>query len=364
MTNGSQQSALRASRLSVGYRRKRETAKVILSGLDLQLRQGEFTCLLGPNGAGKSTLMRVLSGVDQPLEGGIWIGDDALDKLAPQDRARRISVVLTEAMPMGVITGRSIAALGRHPHTNWAGTLTARDRERVEWALEAVGATALADRQVSELSDGERQKIMLARALAQEASLMLLDEPTAYLDLPRRVELMQLLRDLTRREGLSILLSTHDLDLGLRSADRLWLVDASGRLHSGVPEELALDGSLASTFASKTLDWDEEQGSFRMHREPCARVRLEGEGAVEVWTRRALMRIGYGLAEREEEVAIAVWAWKHNGQPVWKAQPRGEESRSFNRLSELLGWMLNPDRYRNGKLDPHRQTGENGDHAL
>lgn len=332
--------ALQARGLSIGYRNKGEPERAIASGLDLALEAGRFACLLGPNGVGKSTLIRVLAGMQKPLAGSVRLAGRALEEMSPKEKARAVSVVLTDALPVGLFTARSLVALGRHPHTNWAGSLGERDRERIGWAMRAVDADTLADRQIAELSDGERQKVMIARALAQEAKVMLLDEPTAYLDLPRRVDLMRTLRDLARREGLSILLSTHDLDLALRCADELWLFGQDGRVTTGIPEELALDGSLAATFRSDELDWDNELGSFRMHREPCDLVFLEGSGPAAIWTGRALMRLGFGLAETPAESKFSI---RIEGAS-WIVS--SEEARHrFERLSELVAWIGDPARY-------------------
>ncbi len=329
------ESCLRTSALSIGYKVKGQADRVVASRLDLALQPGVFVCLLGPNGVGKSTLIRALAGMEKPLAGCIEISGANILKLTPRERARQVSVVLTESLPAGMFTARSIVALGRHPHTNWTGGLGRRDRERIDWALQAVGAEDLAERQVSELSDGERQKIMVARALTQEASIMLLDEPTAYLDLPRRVELMRTLRDLTRREGLSVLLSTHDLDLALRSADALWLFSESGTLVKGMPEELALDGSLEAAFALDTLDWDVEQGGFRLHREPKLYASLEGRGPAYAWTRRALGRIGYGLSESGNESKLRIRIYDEGGALSWNLNCGGRET-LFGSLTEMI----------------------------
>lgn len=326
---------LSASALSIGYKIKGEPDRVVASKLDLALQPGEFVCLLGPNGVGKSTLIRALTGMENPLGGSIEISGTNIKNLSPRQRARQVSVVLTESLPVGMFTARSLVALGRHPHTSWTGGLTDRDQERIEWALKTVDAASLADRQVSELSDGERQKIMVARALAQEASIMLLDEPTAYLDLPRRVELMRTLRELTRKEGLSVLLSTHDLDLALRSADKLWLFSEDGKLKTGMPEELALEGSLQAAFASDSLDWDDEQGSFRLHRDSSRYVQLEGEGAAYSWTRRALARIGYGIVEDSEKSEIRIRIRKFNSKTIWDLNSEGT-GRACSSLSEVI----------------------------
>ncbi|MEZ7843851.1 MAG: ABC transporter ATP-binding protein, partial [Opitutales bacterium] len=258
---------LTATKLSIGYsHRGQETC--VAEALDLALNAGEFICLLGPNGAGKSTLIRTLAGMQAPLSGSLKLQNQTFHSISPRERARMISVVLTEALPVGMMDAYSLVALGRHPYSGWLGGLNQYDKERIKWAFKAVGAEGLEARQISELSDGERQKISIARALAQEAQVMLLDEPTAFLDLPRRVELMTILRNLAHREQMGLLLSTHDLDLALRFADRLWMITTDGQLIQGYPEELAMSGEFAAIFANENLDWDAERGSFRAHPNP------------------------------------------------------------------------------------------------
>ncbi len=175
-----------------------------------------------------------------------------LAELSPRRRARRIGVVLPERMTPGMLTGSALVALGRYPRTGWSGRLGDEDRRAVRRALEAVGAVHLAGREVSELSDGERQRLMIARALAQEPKLLILDEPTAFLDLPGRVEVMALLAGLARR-GSAVLISTHDLDLALRTAGRVWLLGRRGELHRGTPAELLRAGAFQAAFASDEL---------------------------------------------------------------------------------------------------------------
>ncbi|HKP96189.1 MAG TPA: ABC transporter ATP-binding protein, partial [Fibrobacteria bacterium] len=201
---------LKAENLAVGYR---AGDRRVLSGLDLELRPGELVCLLGPNGAGKSTLLRTLAGLQAPLAGRLTLGGEDFSLLPAAARARKTAIVLTERMEAGNLTVRSLAELGRHPHTGWSGRLREADREAVRRALMDAGAWELRDRLFDELSDGEKQRVMLARALAQEPALLLLDEPTAFLDLSRRVETMRTLRALARGRGRAVLLSTHDLDL-------------------------------------------------------------------------------------------------------------------------------------------------------
>ncbi len=291
---------LRTEDLSIGYRRVRKAPVVIASDLNFSLQPGELVCLLGPNGAGKSTLMRTLARLQPPLSGQIWLDDRLLDDLRPGQLARRLSIVLTDRVDVGAMSGYGLVSLGRHPYTGWTGTLTEQDEQIVQWALHAVGASDLSGRLTVEMSDGERQKVLIARALAQQPRVMLLDEPTAFLDLPRRVEVMDLLRQLASENGQAILLSTHDLDLALRNADRLWLLSADGELFDGAPEDLILNGAFERVFSAEGVTFDRERGSFHTRQEACGRLRLEGDGVAAFWTRRALERIGYAV-EREGE---------------------------------------------------------------
>ncbi len=284
---------LQTEQLSIGYRHTGRAETVVSSNLNLCLRRGELVCLLGPNGAGKSTLMRTLAGLQPALSGDVLLDGDRPAELSARELARRLSIVLTERVDVGNLSTRDLVALGRHPYTDWWGNLTQHDEEVVRWAVRVVGAASLAERPVLELSDGERQKVMIARALAQEPLLILLDEPTAFLDLPRRVEVMGLLRNLARHTGRAILLSTHDLDLALRSADRLWLMSATGEVQTGAPEDLVLSGAFERVFASEGVSFDPYTGSFHIVREAAGIVHLHGEGMPVLWATRALEREGF-----------------------------------------------------------------------
>jgi iron complex transport system ATP-binding protein len=220
--------------------------------------------------------------------------------------AKQLSVVLTERLSIGAMTAYSLVALGRYPHTNWAGTLSDKDHEVIQWALKTTGASEFANRQIGELSDGERQRVMVARALAQEPQLMILDEITAFLDLPRRVEIMQMLLDLARQTNKAILLSTHDLDLALRSADVIWLLPKGGKLKIGAPENLVLNGAFASAFASEGIQFDSALGAFRITQQHRHEVALTGEGETLRWTKRALERTGFLVTEAQPETRYSL----------------------------------------------------------
>ncbi|MFN6518601.1 MAG: ABC transporter ATP-binding protein [Nostoc sp. CreGUA01] len=284
--------------LTIGYKTSRKILRSVVLDISVSLQPGELVCLLGPNGAGKSTLLRSLAGMQPPIAGKVRLLGDDVYKLAPQDLAKRLSLVLTEKVDVGMLSAYTLVTLGRYPYTNWWGKLTPEDDAIVNWAIKSVGAVHLAPRQVSELSDGERQKIMIARALAQSPIVMLLDEPTAFLDLPRRVEIMQLLRQLTRETNQAILLSTHDLDLALRLADKIWLLSSNGNLNVGAPEDLVLSGAFANTFRSEGVEFDIYSGEFHLHTPHKGEINIIGEGIAVIWTIRALERVGFLVNQR------------------------------------------------------------------
>lgn len=328
--------------LTIGYYTGRRTQRVVAEHVAVRLHPGELVCLLGPNGAGKSTLLRTLAGMQPPLQGRVELLGADLHRLQPCELARRLSVVLTERTDAGALSARTLVALGRYPYTDWSGRLTPTDETSIDRALMAVGALALAERPVGELSDGERQKVMIARALAQEPMLLLLDEPTAFLDLPRRVEIMGLLRRLARTTGRAVLLSTHDLDLALRSADRLWLLPlGGGLLQAGVPEELVLAGAFQTVFHSAGVEFDPHTGAFHFQQPRVGLVELNGEGLAALWTRRALERLGYAVnVDGERQPVVRITVLDRQVPDRWRIE-RGEDSCGCRTLAELLDSLNN-----------------------
>lgn len=242
-----------AEDLTIGYGPARQP-RILAQAIDLTLCKGELVCLLGPNGAGKSTLLRTLAGAQPALRGRITINGDTLTSLTANALARRMALVLTDRVDAGNLTAYGLAALGRFPHTGWSGALSPHDEEATQSAMRAARCETLARQAVNQLSDGERQRVMIARALAQDTPIILLDEPTAFLDLPRRIEIMLLLRALAHEAGKAILLSTHDLEIALRYADRLWLMPNDGVVTAGTSAELKSGGHLLRAFASEGAD--------------------------------------------------------------------------------------------------------------
>lgn len=339
---------LTARELSIGYQGRNQPKQIIAESLAVDLLPGQLVCLLGPNGAGKSTLMRTLAGLQPKLSGTISINGQSLHSFSAAALAQKLSLVLAERVDAENLLVRELVALGRTPYTGWLGTLTEQDNEKIQAALEATDTLIYQDRRLSQLSDGERQKVMLARALAQDTDLILLDEPTAHLDLPNRVEMMRLLHRLTRQTSKAILLSTHELDLALQAADRLWLLDPAGHLVTGTPEDLVLTGAFESTFAKGGFYFDKSTGTFTIHREETgATINLSGDDGLVFWTRRALQREGFSMRPNNE-AACLLHVSTQEGITRWTSQVNGIQTDYLSieaLLNSLKSLKVNPLQY-------------------
>lgn len=245
--------------LAVGY-----DGKAVLRNLNLAFSAGEFVSLLGPNGAGKTTLLRTLSGHLPALEGQIDVQGQPLTRLSAADLARVMAVVLTDKVAPPLFSVAEFVALGRYPYTDFLGRLTATDRQVVQHTLAAVRAEHLARRTFTDLSDGERQKALVARALAQQPQLLLLDEPTLHLDLKHRVEVMGILRDLCRNEGITVLASLHDVDVAAKVSDRVALVKNGELAAWGTPEAVLTGDRVADLYEFQTAAFSSQLGSIEL----------------------------------------------------------------------------------------------------
>lgn len=297
--------AVELAGLAIGYRHRRRPVTVA-AGLTARARRGELTVLIGPNGAGKSTLIRTLAGLQPALGGRVLLDGADLTSLPRDELARRVAVVLTERIDPGLLSARELVGLGRIPHLGLGGRLGPSDEEIVDWALAATGAQHLAARPAAELSDGECQRVLTARALAQQPGLLILDEPTAFLDVSSRAALFGLLRELAHDQRLAVVLSTHDLELALRVADRVWLMDPAGTLTDTIGEELMLSGRISAMFGNDTLHFDPASGMFTIVDGGDRRTaRVDADEPLRSALTRVLSREGWGVGDSAEIVVSA-----------------------------------------------------------
>jgi iron complex transport system ATP-binding protein len=291
-----------AQQLSVGFRTRRKE-QVLFENLDLHLTPGELICFMGSNGVGKSTLLKTLAGLLPPLTGKV----NALNK--------NVALVLTDKITVTNMTVYDLVSFGQYPYLDWRISLSPSNIEIIEDAIRQVHLESLRNRKLSELSDGQLQLVMIAKALAQQTPVILLDEPTAHLDLNNRVEVMNLLRSLSRKMDKSILVATHELDLALQTADLIWLATGDKKIKTGIPEDLVLEGAFDEVFQFKGFDLKTGKIEHEAHRKK--EVQLTGTGYPFLWTKNALERTGYDVVE-EAEIQITVFgesktAWKLNG---------------------------------------------------
>ena len=228
--------------LSLGYE------SPLFSGLNLHLPEKSLICLIGRNGAGKSTLLRTLAGVKKPLAGEIFLDGKTMAKMSEKEISKRLSIVLTDPVKVPYMTVKDLVMFGRYPHFGGQVKITPEDEAIVASAIHDVGIEHLENRQLTTLSDGERQKAILARSIAQQTDFIILDEPAAFLDFPSKIELMQLLKNLVKNHSKAILLSTHDIEMSIAISDTLWLIDNQRNIITGTPAELIGNHAIAETF--------------------------------------------------------------------------------------------------------------------
>jgi iron complex transport system ATP-binding protein len=272
----------------------------LVKAMHAAVRAGEMTALVGRNGTGKSTLLRTIAGILKPRRGSVRLHDRPLNDVDPREFARAVSFVGAGSSAAEDLTVVEMVSLGRHPYTNWWGSLREADRLKVRESLYFVGMEGFEHVKVDRLSDGERQRVMIARALAQDTNVMILDEPTAFLDIPNRIGIVEVLHKL-RAEGRTVIFSTHDFDNAFTHADKIWVIH-DRQLIDGAPEDLGMAGTFADLFSDSGVVFDDRNLHFLRERtlEQAIRVILLDE-QVNYWTCRALERAGYRMETEGEE---------------------------------------------------------------
>lgn len=251
---------LKTNAITLGYRTKKET-KIVAQNVKIELQKGKLIALVGANGIGKSTLLKTITGILKPLEGNVFLNDKKLDNFSNSQLAQEMSVVLTEQLPPSNLTVFELIALGRQPYTNWLGTMTSEDILKVHEAISLTKIEHLREKKHFEISDGQLQKVLIARALAQDTPLIILDEPTTHLDLVHKFTLLQLLQKLAKETDKCILFSTHDIDLAIQLCDEMIIMTPEKTIQSS-PCELIESGVFNTLFDDKNINFDATKGKF------------------------------------------------------------------------------------------------------
>ena len=322
--------------LGIGYAKSTSGTCILADLLSMQVKAGEIIALVGRNGCGKSTLLRTMARMQSPLKGTVFIGGKDIKSIARLEFAKILSFVSTEIVDIPYIRVSELVSLGRYPHTNWIGSISGPDKAVVNNAIELAGIGHLRNKLMHELSDGERQKTMIARALAQDTRIIILDEPTAFLDLPNRYELLRLLNHLAHEMGKTVLYSTHDLSIALHESDKLWLM-ASGTVNEGAPEDLIITKGFHKLFENSDLYFDMNAADFRLRRKYTGHIRIEGDPELMLWTSRALERIG--IKTRDEDTGgTSILAGYQKGSPVWSLN-FNEQLQTFFSVYDLISFL-------------------------
>jgi iron complex transport system ATP-binding protein len=326
---------IRIENLTIGYGKGRKR-KEVLSGLTLETSVGTTIALVGPNGKGKSTLLKTMAGLLSPLHGKIYFGDKELGELHRSERARLISYVGTTHEVNRALKVRDLVALGRYPYTDIFGKLSDEDTEMVHRAMVDTKTLHLRDAPLGEISDGECQRALIARSLAQNTPIILLDEPTAYLDIGNKFEMVELMRRLARTRNKTIIFSSHDLPTVLGTADYMWFIFKRSII-SAIPEELVMTRFLDTIFEHSNVVFDLERNEFKIDTKPTHFIRLSGEPYLCKWTEKALNRFGIGHDNNCKTLEIKIKTVQDS--LFWEVVD-GDRNLHFDTLKDLLGHVL------------------------
>ena len=289
--------------LKIGYAAGKHT-KAILPPLSASSLGGELIAVIGRNGIGKSTLLRTITGLQSSIAGTVLLNGKSTLEYPRLELARRIGYISTEVVKVSNMRVVDLVALGRFPHTNWLGRIDHPGRLAIENSIARTGLTALRNRHISELSDGERQKAMIARVLAQDTELMIMDEPTAFLDIASKYEIVKLMIELTR-DRKTIIFSTHDFNIAVNQADKIWLI-LENKLIEGAPEDLMLSGAFEHLFNSTIVRFNSGEGSFSFLNDSRGNIFIQGEGILRRWTEKAVSRAGYLVSDSKTNPYIQI----------------------------------------------------------
>jgi iron complex transport system ATP-binding protein len=324
---------LSISSLKIGYQSGKKS-KLLLPPLNAGAKQGELIAVIGRNGIGKSTLLRTLTGLQRPLGGSIYYSGVNINDISRIELAKNVGYISTEVIKVSNMRVYDLVSLGRFPYTNWIGKIEAKDHEIITDALEKTSMSHFQSKLISELSDGERQKVMIARILAQNTDIMVMDEPTAFLDVAGRYEILHLLKSLTRDSSRTIIYSTHDLQMAVSLSDKIWLI-LDDLLREGAPEDLMIEGEFDRLFDSSVVQFNSLDGTFSFRNETRGTIAIKGEGKMRHWTEMALYRAGFAVSG---EAFLPVIIIPSEGSKHWQVKT-DHNIMEFNSIYELMNFL-------------------------
>ena len=323
--------------LKIGYLSGKQK-HILLPPLNGTANKGELIAVLGRNGIGKSTLLRTITGIQPSLGGGISLAGKNLKSYSRTELAQKIGYISTEIVKVNNMSVYDLVALGRFPHTNWIGKITATDNEKIMDAIEKTSMLAFCNNNISELSDGERQKAMIARILAQDTDIMVMDEPTAFLDIGSKYEILNLLHGLSQKNHKTIIFSTHDLHMAVSQSEKVWLI-LDNKLLEGAPEDLMIEGAFDNLFDSSSVIFNSENGTFSFRGEERGTLFIEGNGSIRFWTEEAVKREGFSVSEVKTKPFIRVDSVKDNRWQLISQNSNME----FYSIYELMCYLRDVD---------------------
>jgi iron complex transport system ATP-binding protein len=324
--------------LLIGYSSGRNQ-KILLPPLGASAYESELIAIVGQNGIGKSTLLRTIAGLHNALGGTVKVHGLTMESYSRINFARNIGYISTEPIRVANMKVYDLVSLGRYPHTNWLGKLTSEDHEIIRDAIGKAGMQLFVNRYITELSDGERQRAMIARVLAQDTDLMIMDEPTAFLDIKSKYEIVHLLHDLSKNRGKTIIFSTHDLNIAVSEADKIWLI-LKDSFMEGAPEDLIINGAFNSLFKDSLVRFNQSDGSFSFRREFKGNINVAGKGIARKWTEKALNRAGYDVTGEETKIKVEVVS--EGGGTLWRVVS-DQVNKDFMSLYDLITWLSGPE---------------------
>ncbi len=326
---------LHIDNLSNGYITGKKETFVLQNAITARLEPGQLICLLGPNGAGKSTLLRTLSGFQKSLSGRISYSGKSLEYISLRALSKQLAVVLTDRFSDRFLTAYEVVSMGRFPYASFWGRLNRKDVETIENTLEMLGVSSLKEKVFETLSDGEKQKMLLARALAQDTPFLFLDEPVAFVDSPGKIEIMEWLSFFAREHQKGILMTTHDIEIALDYADYLWLINREKPFKTGIPEDMVWQGSINNYFDRQDVRFDVSKGRFGVSKPVSGKkIYIKQAGAPTRWLKKALMRKGWQVTNITDKQPDDFYFTFENGTFVQYKE--GEVLKRFATIEEIL----------------------------